>query len=98
MLNMKVLDYRITSDADNVTVRRVVRNEKGEITYDKKGNENVSLVGYQTNLTKALHMIQRHWVLGGNGKEITTIREYQEAIEEITEIAKRELDSDEAFK
>lgn len=60
MLNMKVLDYRITSDADNVTVRRVVRNEKDEITYDKKGNENVSLVGYQTNLTKALHMIQRH--------------------------------------
>lgn len=36
MLNMKVLDYRITSDADNVTVRRVVRNEKDEITYDKK--------------------------------------------------------------
>ena len=65
MLNMKLLDYRITSDADNVTVRRVVRNEKGEITYDKKGNENVSLVGYQTNLTKALHMIQRNWVLGG---------------------------------
>lgn len=39
MLNMKLLDYRITSDADNVTVRRVVRNEKGEVLYDKKGKK-----------------------------------------------------------
>ena len=98
MLNMKLLDYRITSDADNVTVRRVVRNEKGEVLYDKKGNERTSLIGYQGNLTKALHMIQHHWVLGGNGKDVTTIREYQEAIEEITEIAKRELDLDESFR
>lgn len=98
MLNMKVLDYRITSDADNVTVRRVVRNEKGEVLYDKKGKERTSLIGYQVNLTKALHMIQHHWVLGGNGKDVTTIREYQEAIEEITEIAKRELDLDESFR
>lgn len=95
---MKLLDYRITSDTYNVTVRRVTRNDKGEVLYDKKGKERTSLIGYQGNLTKALHMIQHDWVLGGNGKEITTIREYQEAIEEITEIAKRELDLDEAFK
>ena len=33
---MKLLDYRITSDADNVTVRRVIRDDKGEVLYDKR--------------------------------------------------------------
>lgn len=98
MLNMKLVDYRITSDPNNVIVNKVVRNAEGEITYDNKGKERVSLVGYQSNLTKALHMIQRHWVLGGNDEEITTIKEYKNAIEEITELAKQELDLDEKFQ
>ena len=76
----------------------MIRNDKGEVLYDEKGKEKTPLIGYQGNLTKALHMIQHDWVLGDNGKEIATIREYQEAIEEITEIAKRELDLAKNFK
>ena len=87
MLNMKVLDYRITSDARQVVVGRVRRNDKGEISMvnDPSGNlvESQSVVGYFSNLSKALVGIQRDYVLHGD-KEINTIKEYTNELQTIT--------------
>ena len=96
MLNMKVLDYRITSDSYQVIVRKVVRNENGEVatTIDSKTGEekeNTSLVGYYGNLNRALVAIQRNYVLAG-GKEIQTVKEYKEALETITNTLEKTLE------
>lgn len=87
MLNMKVLDYRITSDARQVVVGRVRKNDKGEISMvnDPSGKlvESQSVVGYFSNLSKALIGIQRDYVLHGD-KEINTIKEYTNELQTIT--------------
>ena len=45
MIEMKVLDYRITSDDKQVIVNKARRNEHGELTIltDKDGTEKESL-------------------------------------------------------
>lgn len=100
MLNMKVLDYRITSDINQVTVNRARRNEEGEIStiVDKNGVENEStyLVGYYSNLSKALVGIQRDYVLS-KGTQVETIKEYKKAIDEITRAVENDLNLKEEF-
>lgn len=46
MINMKVKDYIIKSDDNNVTVEKIRRDEKGQAKKDSKGLEATSLVGY----------------------------------------------------
>ncbi len=100
MLNMRVLDYRITSDANQVIVNRVRRNETGEISMiaDKSGNmvESQSVVGYYGNLSKALVGIQRHYVLS-DGVEINTINDYKRELETVSRAAEDVLTIGEAF-
>lgn len=100
MLNMRVLDYRITSDANQVIVNRVRRNETGEISMiaDKSGNmvESQSIVGYYGNLSKALVGIQRHYVLS-DGVEINTINDYKRELETVSRAAEDVLTIGEAF-
>ena len=101
MLNMKVLDYRITSDSNQITVNKVRRNEKGEIstTIDTKTGEPVestSLVGYYRNLSRALVAIQRDYVYTGK-EEIQTVKEYREALETITRTLENDLNLKEEF-
>ncbi|WP_427814313.1 hypothetical protein ACQKTA_04290 [Enterococcus sp. 22-H-5-01] len=101
MLNMKTLDYRITSDSSQVIVNKARRNQDGEISIlkDKEGNERESqvLVGYYSNLSKALVAIQRDYVLS-DGVVVETIKDYKEALETITTTLENELDLKEEFK
>lgn len=100
MINMKVLDYRITSDSNQVIVNKVRRNEEGDITIliDKDGEkkESQSIVGYYSNLSKALVAIQRDYVLS-SGNEIQTIKDYKKELQTITTTLENNLDLQEEF-
>ena len=81
MIEMRVLDYRITSDDRQVIVNKARRNEHGELTIltDKDGTqkESLALIGYYGNF-KALVAIERDYVLS-SGKTIQTVKEYKRA-------------------
>lgn len=100
MLEMKVLDYRITSDDKQVIVNKARRNEHGELTIltDKNGTqkESLTLIGYYGNLSKALVAIERDYVLS-SGKPIQTVNEYKKELESIHSKLKHELDFGEVF-
>lgn len=100
MINMKVLDYRITSDSNQVIVNKVRRNEDGDITIltDKEGEkkESQSIVGYYSNISKALVAIQRDYVLS-SGSEIQTIKDYKKELQTITTTLENNLDLQEEF-
>lgn len=100
MIEMRVLDYRITSDDRQVIVNKARRNEHGELTIltDKDGTqkESLALIGYYGNLSKALVAIGRDYVLS-SGKTIQTVKEYKKELESIHSKLKRELDFGEEF-
>ncbi|MDM7320466.1 MAG: hypothetical protein P3W91_001900 [Fervidobacterium sp.] len=100
MLNMRVLDYRITSDSNQVTVNKVRRTEDGEISTrienDGAEKENLALVGYYSTLSKALRGIQRDYVLS-DGIEIQTVGEYRKALESFTRTLENDLEIKEEF-
>lgn len=100
MIEMRVLDYRITSDDRQVIVNKARRNEHGELTIltDKDGTqkESLALIGYYGNLSKALVAIERDYVLS-SGKTIHTVKEYKKELESIHSKLKRELDFGEEF-
>ncbi|WP_250863663.1 hypothetical protein [Enterococcus faecalis] len=100
MIEMRVLDYRITSDDKQVIVNKARRNEHGELTIltDKDGTqkESLALIGYYGNLSKALVAIERDYVLS-SGKIIQTVKEYKKELESIHSKLKRELDFGEEF-
>ena len=101
MIEMRVLDYRITSDDRQVIVNKARRNEHGELTIltDKDGTEkeSLALIGYYGNLSKALVAIERDYVLS-SGKTIQTVKEYKKELESIHSKLKRELDFGEEFQ
>lgn len=101
MLNMKILDYRITSDSNQVIVSRARRNEQGEITMleEKDGTkkESLAVIGYYGNLSKALVAIQRDYVLS-NGTEIRSIKTYKETLETITNKLENKINLEEKFE
>ncbi|EOV3184783.1 hypothetical protein ACOMX4_002041 [Enterococcus faecalis] len=100
MIEMRVLDYRITSDDRQVIVNKARRNEHGELTIltDKDGTqkESLALIGYYGNLSKALVAIERDYVLS-SGITIQTVKEYKKELESIHSKLKRELDFGEEF-
>ncbi|MGG5359373.1 hypothetical protein [Enterococcus sp. DIV0240a] len=101
MLNMKILDYRITSDSNQVIVSRARRNDQGEITMleEKDGTkkESLAVIGYYGNLSKALVAIQRDYVLS-NGTEIRSIKTYKETLETITNTLENKMNLGEKFE
>ncbi|HCY8951704.1 TPA: hypothetical protein O2E29_001423 [Enterococcus faecalis] len=100
MIEMKVLDYRITSDDKQVIVNKARRNEHGELNIltDKDGaqKESLALIGYYGNLSKDLVAIERDYVLS-SGRAIQTVKEYKKELESIHNKLKRELDFGEEF-
>ena len=101
MLNMKVLDYRIKSGENQITVTKVRRNDKGEIstTIDTKTGEaaeSTSIVGYYGNLSRALVAIQRDYVYTGKD-DIQTVKDYRKSLETITRTLENDLDLKEDF-
>lgn len=90
MINMRVSDYAIKSDDNNVTVTKVLRDDKGNLKVDKNGKEVTSLVGYYRDLEKALSGIQKHYVYASDD-EIKTIDEYKQKLNEITEQFKQQI-------
>ena len=75
MLDMKIFDYRITSDSRQVILSKALRNEDGEL-YERKTpkgkmEEARSVIGYYSNVSKALIGLQRDYVLHGD-KLLTT--------------------------
>lgn len=108
MINMEIGDYRLTSDANQVIVNRVRRDENGEIsmvtdkTKDKSKKDgklvpSVSLVGYYVNLSKAFVGIQRDYVLSGRGVEITDVPSYLKALQDITREFEEKVNFGEEF-
>lgn len=102
MLDMRVEDYRISSDGNQVIVERARWTDSGEISMltDKKTGEKFesrSLVGYYQNLSKALVGIQRDWVLSNNGHSIKTIQDYKKAIDDITKAFEESINLGEEF-
>lgn len=88
MLDMRVEDYRISSDGNQVIVEKARRTDSGDISIltDKKTGEKFesrSIVGYYRNLSKALVGIQADYLLS-EGTVIKTIQDYRKAIDDIT--------------
>lgn len=88
MLDMRVEDYRISSDGNQVIVEKARRTDSGDISIltDKKTGEKFesrSIVGYYRNLSKALVGIQSDYLLS-EGTVIKTIQDYRKAIDDIT--------------
>lgn len=86
MLNMRVLDYQITSDENSVSVNKARISKKN-------GKEVFSLVGHYPTLEMALRGVQKHYTLG-EGTEIQTIREYRKALAKIHEAFQIELEEE----
>lgn len=89
MLDMRVEDYRISSDGNQVIVEKARRTDSGEISIltDKKTGEKFesrSIVGYYRNLSKALVGIQSDYLLS-EGTVIKTIQDYRKTIDDITQ-------------
>ncbi|MGX7409935.1 hypothetical protein ACWOE8_16895 [Enterococcus avium] len=100
MLDMKVLDYRITSDPRQVILSKARRNEEGEL-YELKNpkgelEEARTVLGYYSNLSKALIGLQRDYVLHGD-KPINDIKTYKEELETITKACEDRLNMGEPF-
>lgn len=100
MLNLKIFDYRITSDPRQVILSRALRNSEGEL-YDRitpKGEkeEARTVLGYYSNLSKALVGLQRDFVLHGE-EEINTIKDYKNKLDEITLAYENKLKLNEKF-
>ena len=82
MLNMKVLDYQITSKDSQVTVTRTRLNDENK--------EIVQTVGFYPNLDMALRGIQSNYTLS-EGTDIQTIQDYRKALNEVSEAFRIEL-------
>lgn len=100
MINIKILDYRISNDQNQIIVNKVRKNEHNEIIVkeDDKGNfvESVNLVGYFGNINKAMNGIQRDYVLS-DGTQIESIKDYKKALETIVSEFKKMTDLGEEF-
>ena len=64
MIMLKLLDYRITNDSNNIIVGKLRYTVDGEISYDKNGNENINVIGYYNfnNLEGVLSAIENDYV------------------------------------
>ena len=74
MLDMKIEDYRITSDSKQITLSKVRRDEEGNIRYieNSEGQKEESRVdiGYYQTLSMCLRAIQRDYTQSGrNGNK-----------------------------
>ena len=101
MLDMRVEDYRISSDGNQVIVEKARRTDSGEISIltDKKTGEKFesrSIVGYYRNLSKALVGIQSDYLLS-EGTVIKTIQDYRKAIDDITNAFEESISLGEEF-
>lgn len=101
MLDMRVEDYRISSDGNQVIVEKARRTDSGEISIltDKKTGEKFesrSIVGYYRNLSKAIVGIQSDYLLS-EGTVIKTIKDYRKAIEDITKAFEESIGLGEEF-
>ncbi|MBM1152363.1 hypothetical protein JQC73_05350 [Enterococcus durans] len=87
MLDMKIEDYRITSDSRQITLSKVRRDEEGNIRYieNSEGQKEESRVdiGYYQTLSMSLRAIQRDYTQS-EGTVIKSIIEYKKALERIT--------------
>lgn len=83
MLDMKIEDYRITSDSRNIVLSKVRRDEEGNIRYNKAKEESRTDIGYYQTLSMCLKVIQRDYVMR-EGHVIKSIIEYKKALELIT--------------
>lgn len=101
MLDMRVEDYRISSDGNQVIVEKARRTDSGEISIltDKKTGEKFesrSIVGYYRSLSKALVGIQSDYLLS-EGTVIKTIQDYRKAIDDITKAFEESIGLGEEF-
>ena len=87
MLDMKIEDYRITSDSRQITLSKVRRDEEGNIRYieNSEGQKEESRVdiGYYQTLSMCLRAIQRDYTQS-EGTVIKSIIAYKKALERIT--------------
>ncbi len=72
MLDMKIEDYRITSDSRNIVLSKVRRDEEGNIRYTETKEESRADIGYFQTVSSCLKAIQRDYVLS----EERTIKKY----------------------
>lgn len=91
MLNMKVKDYRITSDNSQIIVNKLRRDENGNIRKNKADEESLALVGYYGTLEHALNGIVRDYTLSDE-VTIKTIQEYRNACFEVIKDFRNELE------
>ena len=78
MLDMRIEDYRITSDSRNIVLSKVRRDEEGNIRYTETKD-----IGYFQTVSSCLKAIQRDYVLSEE-RTIKSIIEYKKALENIT--------------
>lgn len=87
MLDMKIEDYRITSDSRQITLSKVRRDEEGNIrcieNSDGQKEESRVDIGYYQTLSMCLRAIQRDYTQS-EGTLIKSIIEYKKALERIT--------------
>ncbi len=87
MLDMKIEDYRITSDSRQITLSKVRRDEEGNIRYiensEGQKEESRSDIGYYQTLPMCLRALKRDYTQS-EGTVIKSIIEYKNALERIT--------------
>lgn len=83
MLDMKIEDYRITSDSRNIVLSKVRRDEEGNIRYTEAKEESRADIGYFQTVSSCLKAIQCDYVLSEE-RTIKSIIEYKKALENIT--------------
>ena len=95
MLDMKIEDYRITSDSRQITLSKVRRDEEGNVRYiensEGQKEESRADIGYYQTLSMCLRAIQRDYTQS-EGTVIKSIIEYKKALERITRHFKNECE------
>lgn len=87
MINLKFLDYRITNDQDQFILSRIRKTENGQISLDKKGNENLNIIGYY-DLNKpnlVLRAIENDYVFNDE-EELTSLKDVRARCMEVVSL------------
>ena len=84
MLDMKIEDYRITSDSRNIVLSKVRRDEEGNIRYTETKEESRADIGYFQTVSSCLKAIQRDYVISEERTIKKSIIEYKKALGNIT--------------
>lgn len=85
MINMNVLDYRITNDDRQLILKKARRDESNRLIIKQENGveiESTSQIGYYGNLKQVLRAIKRDYAMS-DVVEIQTIADFEKAVHDV---------------